>query len=127
MSETNETAVKEAAEKQAEEVKVAEAKVEEVKADEARAEESAPVEKKLRTATGRVVSNAMDKTVSVAVERLVKHPVYGKYIRRTSKLLAHDENNEARVGDTVEITETRPLSKRKSWRLVNIVERADTQ
>jgi small subunit ribosomal protein S17 len=127
MSETNETAVKEAAEKQAEEVKVAEAKVEAVKADEAGAEESAPVEKKLRTATGRVVSNAMDKTVSVAVERLVKHPVYGKYIRRTSKLLAHDENNEARVGDTVEITETRPLSKRKSWRLVNIVERADTQ
>ena len=127
MSETNETAVKEAAEKQAEEVKVAEAKVEEVKAVEARAEESAPVEKKLRTATGRVVSNAMDKTVSVAVERLVRHPVYGKYIRRTSKLLAHDENNEARVGDTVEISETRPLSKRKSWRLVNIVERANTQ
>jgi small subunit ribosomal protein S17 len=132
MSETNETVVTDAAERPAEEVKAAEAKVAEVKADEAKTEEteaveSAPVEKKLRTATGRVVSNAMDKTVSVAVERLVKHPVYGKYIRRTSKLLAHDENNEAQVGDTVEITECRPLSKRKTWRLVNIVERANSQ
>ena len=80
---------------------------------------------KQRTVTGRVVSNGMDKTAAVAVERLVKHPVYGKYIRRTSKLLAHDENNECRVGDTVEIAECRPLSRRKSWRVVNIVERAE--
>jgi small subunit ribosomal protein S17 len=66
----------------------------------------------------------MDKTASVAVERLVKHPVYGKFIRRTTKILAHDEQNEAKVGDTVEIAECRPLSKRKSWRIVNFVERA---
>ena len=77
-----------------------------------------------RTVTGRVVSNGMDKTASVAVERLVKHPVYGKFIRRTSKILAHDEKNEAKVGDTVEIAECRPLSKRKSWRIVKFVERA---
>jgi len=64
-----------------------------------------------RTLTGRVVSNAMNKTAAVAVERLVPHPVYGKFIRRTSKLLVHDENNEAQVGDTVEIAECRPLSK----------------
>jgi len=77
-----------------------------------------------RTLTGRVISSGMDKTASVAVERLVQHPVYGKFIRRTTKLLAHDENNEAQVGDTVEIAECRPLSKRKSWRIVNFVERA---
>ncbi len=77
-----------------------------------------------RTLTGRVVSNGMDKTVAVSVERLVKHPVYGKFIRRTSKMLAHDENNEAQVGDTVEIAECRPLSKRKAWKIVNFVERA---
>ena len=126
MSETNETGVNEAAEAETAEAKVEEIKADEAKVEETKAEEGATAEKKLRTATGRVVSNAMDKTVAVAVERLVKHPVYGKYIRRTSKLLAHDENNEARVGDTVEITECRPLSKRKSWRLVNIVERAAT-
>jgi len=77
-----------------------------------------------RTLTGRVVSTAMDKTAAVAVERLVRHPVYGKFIRRTSKLLAHDENNEAQVGDTVEIASCRPMSKRKSWKIVNFVERA---
>ncbi len=82
------------------------------------------VESKVRTVTGRVVSNAADKTASVAVERLVKHPMYGKYIRRTTKVLVHDENNECNVGDTVNITECRPLSKRKSWRLVDVVERA---
>jgi small subunit ribosomal protein S17 len=81
-------------------------------------------ESRQRTLTGRVVSSGMDKTASVAVERLVKHPVYGKFIRRTSKILAHDEQNEAKVGDTVEIAECRPLSKRKSWRIVNFVERA---
>lgn len=78
----------------------------------------------VRTLTGRVVSNRMDKTAAISVERLVKHPLYGKYIRRTTKLLAHDENNECRIGDTVNIAETRPLSKRKAWQVVEIVERA---
>lgn len=78
----------------------------------------------VRTLTGRVVSNRMNKTASISVERLVKHPLYGKYIRRTTKLLAHDENNECRIGDTVNIAESRPLSKRKAWKVVEIVERA---
>ena len=78
-----------------------------------------------RQRTGRVVSNRMDKTAAIAVERLVKHPVYGKFIRRTSKLLAHDENNECQIGDTVEIAECRPMSRRKAWRVVTIVERAE--
>ena len=77
-----------------------------------------------RTITGRVVSDKMDKTVSVAVERLIKHPVYGKYIRRTTKVLAHDASNECRTGDRVSITECRPFSKNKSWSVVNVVERA---
>jgi len=77
-----------------------------------------------RSLTGRVVSTKMDKTISVAVERLVKHPQYGKYIRRTTKLLAHDENNEAKAGDTVSIAPCRPLSRRKSYTLVQVVERA---
>jgi small subunit ribosomal protein S17 len=81
-------------------------------------------EKPLRTLTGRVVSNKMNKTIAVEVERLVKHPRYGKYIRRTTKLLAHDETNESREGDTVQISECRPLSRNKSWRLVSVVERA---
>ena len=87
---------------------------------------SQPAEGKQRTVTGRVVSNGMDKTATIAVERLVRHPVYGKFIRRTSKLFAHDENNEASVGDTVEIAECRPLSKRKAWRIVKFVERAES-
>ena len=77
-----------------------------------------------RTIVGRVVSDKMDKTVSVAVERLIKHPVYGKYIRRTTKVLAHDANNECKAGDRVAITEGRPISKNKSWSVVNVVERA---
>ena len=77
-----------------------------------------------RTLTGRVVSTKMDKTISVAVERLVKHPQYSKYVRRTTKLLAHDENNECKAGDTVAITPCRPLSRRKSYMLVRVVERA---
>jgi len=77
-----------------------------------------------RTLTGRVVSNKMDKSITVAVERLVKHPLYGKYVRRTTKLRAHDEANECREGDLVKIAQCRPLSKTKSWRLVEIVERA---
>ena len=77
-----------------------------------------------RTLVGRVVSNKMDKTVSVAIERLIKHPVYGKYIRRTTKVLAHDAANECKAGDRVAISECRPLSKNKSWAVVDVVERA---
>jgi small subunit ribosomal protein S17 len=80
--------------------------------------------KSQRTVIGRVVSNKMDKTVSVAVERLVKHPVYGKYIRRTTKVLAHDADNACSAGDRVAISECRPISKNKSWAVVDVVERA---
>jgi small subunit ribosomal protein S17 len=78
-----------------------------------------------RTLTGRVVSNKMQKTITVAVERLVKHAKYGKYVRRTTKLLAHDEHNEGREGDLVDIAECRRLSSRKAWRLVRVVKRAE--
>jgi small subunit ribosomal protein S17 len=78
----------------------------------------------LRLLTGKVVSNKMDKTIAVSVERLVKHPMYGKYVRRTTKLLAHDANNECKEGDTVSIKPCRPMSRRKSWTLVRVVERA---
>jgi small subunit ribosomal protein S17 len=77
-----------------------------------------------RTLNGRVTSNKMDKTITVVVERLVKHPVYGKYIRRTTKLHAHDEQNECHEGDWVAIKQCRPLSKTKSWMLVSVVNRA---
>jgi small subunit ribosomal protein S17 len=77
-----------------------------------------------RTLTGTVLSNKMDKTITVVVERLIKHPTYGKYVRRSTKLLAHDENNECNEGDTVAIVQCRPLSRRKSWTLVRVVERA---
>ncbi|MCB1821063.1 MAG: 30S ribosomal protein S17 [Candidatus Competibacteraceae bacterium] len=77
-----------------------------------------------RTLTGRVTSNKMDKTITVVIERLVKHPVYGKYIRRTTKVHAHDERNECREGDLVTIKQCRPLSKTKSWILVSVVNRA---
>lgn len=77
------------------------------------------------TVTGRVVSDKMDKTITVIIERQVKHPLYGKYMRRSTKLHAHDENNECRIGDTVTIKETRPLAKTKSWTLVQIDERAE--
>lgn len=73
---------------------------------------------------GIVVSDKMDKSISVAIERQVKHPIYGKFIKKTTKLMAHDEENTARTGDVVRIMETRPLSKNKRWRLVDIVERA---
>ena len=72
---------------------------------------------------GLVVSNKMDKSITVAIERRMKHPMYGKFVKKTSKLMAHDENNDAGEGDTVRIMETRPLSKNKRWRLVEIVER----
>lgn len=77
-----------------------------------------------RTATGKVVSNKMDKTITVLVERRVKHPVYGKYLTKSSKIHAHDENNECKSGDTVTISETRPLSKTKSWTLLRVEESA---
>jgi small subunit ribosomal protein S17 len=77
-----------------------------------------------RRLTGRVVSHKMQKTIAVEIERLVKHPTYGKYIRRTTKLLAHDENGASREGDLVIITPCRPLSRRKSWRLLEVVEKA---
>jgi small subunit ribosomal protein S17 len=79
---------------------------------------------KPRTLTGRVVSTKMQKTIAVEIERLVKHPQYGKYIRRTTKLLAHDEKGESHEGDTVTITPCRPLSRHKSWRLLAIVDKA---
>ncbi len=74
--------------------------------------------------TGKVVSDKMDKTITVAIVDNVKHPLYGKIVKKTYKLKAHDENNECRIGDTVKVMETRPLSKDKRWRLVEIVERA---
>lgn len=77
-----------------------------------------------RTLTGRVVSNKMQKTIAVEIERLVRHPTYGKYIRRTTKLLAHDENGASSEGDLVIITPCRPLSRRKSWRLLEVVQKA---
>ncbi len=77
-----------------------------------------------RTLTGKVVSNKMDKSITVLIERRVKHPVYGKYITRSTKLHAHDENNVCKEGDTVTIAECRPISKTKSWALVEVVETA---
>jgi small subunit ribosomal protein S17 len=74
--------------------------------------------------TGVVVSNKMEKSIVVAIRRKVKHPIYGKFVNKTTKLMAHDEENTANIGDTVRIAETRPLSKNKSWRLVEIIERA---
>lgn len=81
-------------------------------------------QKRSRSLTGTVISNKMDKTVSVMVERQIKHPLYKKYVRLSTKLLAHDEDNECSQGDTVLIEECRPLSKHKSWRLLKVVEKA---
>ena len=83
------------------------------------------VERALRkTRVGKVVSDKMDKTIVVAIETSVKHPLYGKIIKRTYKLKAHDENNECKIGDKVKVMETRPISKEKRWRLVEVVEKA---
>ena len=83
------------------------------------------MERNLRkTRTGKVVSNKMDKTIVVAIENHVKHPLYNKIVKRTYKLKAHDENNECNIGDIVKVMETRPLSKDKRWRFVEIVEKA---
>lgn len=81
-------------------------------------------EKAIRTVQGRVVSNKMDKTITVMVERTVKHPIYGKFIKRSTKLHAHDEVNVCNEGDLVSITECRPLSKSKTWMLVDVLEKA---
>lgn len=82
-------------------------------------------EKVVRTLSGRVVSNKMDKTVTVLVERKVKHPLIGKVVRRSKKFHAHDENNECKEGDVVVIEESRPLSKTKAWRVSKVVEKAE--
>lgn len=79
-------------------------------------------EVKLRTITGKVVSNKMDKTVTVLVERVVKHPIYGKYIKRSTKMMAHDEQNVCQEGDVVSITSCRPMSKNKTFKLVEVLE-----
>jgi small subunit ribosomal protein S17 len=84
----------------------------------------AETKKRPRALTGRVVSNKMQKTIAVEIERLIKHPTYGKYIRRTTKLLAHDEKSESKEGDLVSIEPCRPLSRRKSYRLLKVLERA---
>ena len=73
---------------------------------------------------GKVVSNKMTKSITVAIERKVKHPIYGKFMKKTTKLMAHDEQNSAGIGDTVRLSETRPLSKNKRWRFVEIIEKA---
>lgn len=83
------------------------------------------MERKLRKERiGQVVSNKMQKTITIAVNRKEKHPIYGKFIRKTTKFTAHDEQNDCNIGDTVRVMETRPLSKNKRWRLVEIIERA---
>ena len=73
---------------------------------------------------GKVVSNKMDKSITITVDRKVKHPLYGKFVQKTTKLMAHDENNECGIGDTVKVMESRPLSKNKCWRLIEIVAKA---
>ncbi len=81
-------------------------------------------EANVRTLTGKVVSDKMDKTITVMIERRVKHPIYGKFVKRSTKLHAHDEQNECQIGDTVSVRECRPLSKSKTWMLVSVDERA---
>ncbi len=80
--------------------------------------------KNVRTTSGKVVSNKMDKSITVLIERRVKHPIYGKYVKRSTKLHAHDENNACNIGDVVTIKESRPISKTKTWELVSIDEKA---
>ncbi len=82
-------------------------------------------QKTQRTLQGRVISDKMDKSATVLIERKVPHPIYGKYVRRSTKLHVHDENNDCKMGDTVTIEQCRPISKTKSWRLVSVVERAE--
>src|SRR6476469_7837703 len=95
-----------------------------VKAEEGKTENSSAEERNLRkTRIGVVTSNKMAKTITVAVERKVKHPIYGKFVKKTTKFHAHDDKNECSIGDVVKIMETRPLSKTKRWRLVEVVEK----
>jgi small subunit ribosomal protein S17 len=105
---------------------VAQQEQESAPASQAKPQAAAPVAeaKGARTLTGRVVSNKMQKTIAVEIERLIRHPTYGKYIRRTTKLLAHDENGTSKEGDLVVIGPCRPMSRRKSWRLLEVVQRA---
>lgn len=91
-------------------------------ADEAKEENTDRNERKTRV--GLVASNKMDKTISVTIERRLQHPIYGKYVKKSKKLIAHDENNECQIGDLVRIMETRPLSRRKRWRLISVLEKA---
>ena len=88
------------------------------------ATEATTEQKVLRTKIGRVVSDKMDKSITVLVERRVQHPLYGKYMRKSTKFHAHDENNECGIGDTVSIAECRPISKTKTWKLVSVIEKA---
>lgn len=88
------------------------------------AEQAAETRNLRKVRVGRVLSDKMDKSVTIAVERKVKHPIYGKFQKKTTKLMVHDEKNECGIGDTVRVMETRPLSKNKRWRLVEIVEKA---
>ena len=113
------------AETQVAETQVQETQVQETQVQDPGAQQRRPPEAKgARTLTGRVVSDKMHKTIAVEIERLVKHPTYGKYIRRTTKLLAHDESGTSKEGDVVTITPCRPMSRRKSWRLLEVVEKA---
>lgn len=84
----------------------------------------APKRNMRKQRVGVVTSNKMDKSVTISVERRLKHPIYGKFVKKTNKFVAHDENNDCNIGDTIRVMETRPLSKRKRWRLVEIIERA---
>jgi small subunit ribosomal protein S17 len=117
-------------ETQVQETQVQETQAQETQAQEAQVQDPGaqqrrpPEAKGARTLTGRVVSDKMHKTIAVEIERLVKHPTYGKYIRRTTKLLAHDESGTSKEGDVVTITPCRPMSRRKSWRLLEVVEKA---
>ena len=88
-------------------------------------ETGAPSRGRRKVQTGKVTSDKMDQTITLQIERLVKHPVYEKFLRRRTQIHAHDEKNEARTGDTVEVAETRPLSKMKRWRLVRVVQKAE--
>lgn len=107
------------------ETQAQEPEAQETQAQEPKAQvRGAPEAKGARTLTGRVVSDKMHKTIAVEIERLVKHPRYGKYIRRTTKLLAHDENGTSKEGDVVTITPCRPMSRHKSWRLLEVVAKA---
>jgi small subunit ribosomal protein S17 len=83
-----------------------------------------PIRNVRKERVGKVTSNKMTKSITVAIQRKVKHPIYGKFMNKTTKLMAHDENNECGIGDTVRIMETRPLSKNKRWRLIEIIEKA---